>query len=93
MRGCLVSHMHATPAISRPATRITTIALHHARTRLHHACTRRCRHVVAMLAAFETEPKLYLVFKACMRGDLYQLLMKEPTRRLNEELVASSVSG
>ncbi len=44
-----------------------------------------------MLAAFEDDAKVYIVFKACMRGDLYQLLMKEPSRQLAERLVATTV--
>ncbi|GFH20929.1 protein kinase domain-containing protein, partial [Haematococcus lacustris] len=36
--------------------------------------------VVTLLASFDTSEFVYLVFEACMRGDLYQLLLREKGR-------------
>ncbi|KAG2499859.1 hypothetical protein HYH03_002150 [Edaphochlamys debaryana] len=49
-----------------------------------------CKGVVAMLAAFEDKSMIYLVFEACMRGDLYQLLMRN-RGTLHEEFVVTKI--
>jgi hypothetical protein len=46
--------------------------------------------IVLLLASFETDDLVYLVFEACLRGDLYQLLVKEKSN-INEHFVAHSV--
>ncbi|PNW85396.1 hypothetical protein CHLRE_03g184450v5 [Chlamydomonas reinhardtii] len=46
--------------------------------------------VVALLAAFEDKTMIYLVFEACMRGDLYQLLMRN-RGTLHEEFVVTKI--
>lgn len=45
---------------------------------------------MALLAAFEDKTMIYLVFEACMRGDLYQLLMRN-RGTLHEEFVVTKV--
>jgi hypothetical protein len=50
---------------------------------------------VALLAAFQDEECMHLVFPVCARGDLYQLLRREldAGSQLTEQLVATSVSA
>ena len=43
-----------------------------------------------MLADFEDKASIHLVFEACMRGDLYGLLMKN-RGSLHEEFVCTKV--
>ena len=47
--------------------------------------------MVSLLASFEDSGYIYLIFDACMRGDLFQLLSKHKGS-LSEEFVAASVS-
>lgn len=49
-----------------------------------------CKGVVLLLGAFEDKSMIYLVFEACMRGDLYQLLMRN-RGTLHEEFVVTKV--
>ncbi|KXZ56737.1 hypothetical protein GPECTOR_1g664 [Gonium pectorale] len=49
-----------------------------------------CKGVVALLSAFEDKSVIYLVFEACMRGDLYQLLMRN-RGTLHEEFVVTKI--
>ncbi|PNH12415.1 Serine/threonine-protein kinase ark1 [Tetrabaena socialis] len=49
-----------------------------------------CKGVVGLLSAFEDKAMIYLVFEACMRGDLYQMLMRN-RGTLHEEFVVTKV--
>uniref|UniRef100_A0A7R9V348 Protein kinase domain-containing protein n=1 Tax=Chlamydomonas euryale TaxID=1486919 RepID=A0A7R9V348_9CHLO len=51
-----------------------------------------CSGVVRLDHAFEDDTCVYLVFDPCMKGDLYQLMMKQ-NGRLQESFVACQVIG
>lgn len=65
--------------------------VHAVETRLS-LLSHRCKGVVLLLGAFEDKSMIYLVFEACMRGDLYQLLMRN-RGTLHEEFVVTKVSN
>lgn len=46
--------------------------------------------MVNLLSSFEDDDYVYLVFEACMRGDLYQLLVKQKGA-MTERFVATQV--
>ncbi|MEW5301958.1 MAG: hypothetical protein WDW36_004781 [Sanguina aurantia] len=50
----------------------------------------RSRGVVRMLASFEDTELIHLVFEACMGGDLYKLLVRQPGK-LTEEYICTQV--
>eukprot|EP00798_Chlamydomonas_sp_ICE-L_P009752 gene9752-7627_t len=50
----------------------------------------RCKGVVQLLSSFEEDACVYLVFEACMHGDLYQLLVRH-RGELTEEFIVVQV--